>query len=242
MRINRFYIDTVLSVDTTVGLPAETAHYVCNVLRLSQDDPVVLFNGDGNEYSGRIASIAKKRASVDVDAKLSIDAQSPLPLHLGQAVSKGDRMDIVLQKATELGVSEITPLLTERCAVKLSSERWLKKHAQWLKIIQSACEQCGRNTLPTLHQPKSLNQWLSDSTSATRLLFSPTAQRRLSQLSPPSQGFRLLIGPEGGLSEQEIYTAKEAGYAETYLGPRILRTETAAIAVVSVLQGVYGDL
>lgn len=242
MRIPRFFIDALLSPDSIVELPNETAHYVANVLRLHSGAAVVAFNGDGNEYSATIETISKRKATLAIDAKLSVDVQSPLNIHLGQGVSKGDRMDFVLQKATELGVTEITPIITERCTVKLAPERWQKKIGQWQKIIQSACEQSGRNTLPTLNAPVDLPAWLSQTTSQARLVLDPREQQKLRDLPPSQTGFRLLIGPEGGLTDQETYTAKQAGYTGISLGPRILRTETAALTTISVLQGCFGDL
>lgn len=242
MRIPRFYQDNCFIVDQTYSLSDDTAHYVHNVLRLPIDAPVVLFNGDGNEYSAYISETKKRSVTVMIDAKLSIDVQSPLSLHLGQAVSKGDRMDFALQKATELGVTEITPIITERCNVKLSAERWSKKSSQWQKILQAACEQCGRNTLPTLHAPLTVSQWLATSTQETRIILDPNSQQRLSHLNYSQHGFRLMIGPEGGLTEQEVYAAKQAGYQSIVTGPRVLRTETAALTIVAVLQSMFGDL
>ncbi|WP_100656735.1 16S rRNA (uracil(1498)-N(3))-methyltransferase [Alteromonas flava] len=241
MRISRFFVASDLAVDTAVIMPAETAHYMANVLRLLPQTPVVLFNGDGNEYSGVVSSISKRQAEVYIDAKLAIDPQSPLVLHLGQAVSKGDRMEWVLQKATELGVTHITPVITERCAVKLSAERWDKKLSQWAKIIQAACEQSGRNTLPVLNNPIHLPDWLKTSSDQTRILFDPSAHQRIQQLEGNCRGFRILVGPEGGLSEQEVYTAVQNGYQALTMGPRILRTETAAVAAISILQSNFGD-
>lgn len=242
MRIPRFFIDTTLQVDTHIDMPTPVAHYIYNVLRLEGGTPVVLFNGDGSEYSGEISECSKRKVVIDVGAKLSIDVQSPLTTHLGQAVSKGDRMDFVLQKATELGVTHITPILTERCAVKLNAERWAKKRIQWQKIVASACEQSGRNTVPAVNDPVSLQHWLSLSTKESRLIFDPNERQRLTSLPPSSAGFRLLVGPEGGLTEQEVYAAKQNGYQGISMGPRILRTETAAIAALSALQAIHGDL
>lgn len=241
MRIPRFYQNESFIVDHPYTLSDETAHYISNVLRLPVDAPVVLFNGDGNEYSAYITEAKKRSITVLINSKLSIDVQSPLSLHLGQAVSKGDRMDIALQKATELGVSEITPIITERCNVKLNAERWEKKYNQWLKLIQAACEQCGRNTLPVLNKPVSTNQWLAASTKETRIILDPKSEQKLNCLNYASNGFRVFIGPEGGLTEQEVYAAKQAGYIGITAGPRILRTETAALAVIAILQSMFGD-
>ena len=203
---------------------------------------MVLFNGDGNEYSAQIIDVSRKQVVVEADACLTIGKESPLSIHLGQGVSKGDRMDTVLQKSVELGVSEITPILTQRCAVKLDEKRWEKKIQQWQKIITGACEQCGRNTVPKLNAPVTLNQWLASPTQASRLILAPGAEQPLSKTPYSTHGFRLLIGPEGGLSEQEIHQANENGYSSVSLGPRILRTETAALTSVSILQSLHGDL
>lgn len=223
-------------------LDDSAAHHVATVLRLKAEHPVVLFNGDGNEYSAHIVEVDRRRVSVEADACLSLSKESPLPIHLGQGVSKGDRMDTVLQKSVELGVTEITPLITQRCAVKLDEKRWEKKYRQWQKIIIAACEQCGRNVVPTLHPPTQLNQWFADSTHATRLVLSPRATHSVSHQPYNSHGFRLLIGPEGGLTESEIHQASEAGFHNASLGPRVLRTETAAITTLSILQAQHGDL
>ncbi len=242
MRIPRFFVANQLAADSEIDLPKDVAHYISNVLRLTSEAPIVLFNGDGNEYSATLTNVSKRHAQAYVDAKLSIDVQSNLRIHLGQAVSKGDRMDWVLQKATELGVDAITPVQTQRCAVKLSAERWQKKSEQWHKVIQSACEQCGRNTLPTLNAPVSAAEWLKSQTSATRIIFDPNEEMRLANLQLPSSEVRIFVGPEGGLTEQEVYSAKQIGYLGLSLGPRILRTETAALATIAALQAMHGDL
>jgi 16S rRNA (uracil1498-N3)-methyltransferase len=242
MRISRFYTPMPMRVDDEIELDPQLSHYINNVLRLKQSDPIVLFNGDGNEYTADILSISKKQVVAIVNSQLSMRSESPLNIHLAQGVSKGDRMDFVLQKSVELGVSEITPVITERCAVKLSTERWQKKTEQWQKIIISACEQSGRNVLPILHQPIALNKWLGQTTEQQKVILTPGSSKYMSSLSRPVQGFRLLIGPEGGLSEQEIYTSEQTGFESVNLGPRILRTETAALASISILQALFGDL
>lgn len=242
MRIPRIYHPDLLSVDTTIDLSDDGSNHVANVLRLEQGHPVVLFNGDGNEYSAELASVKKRSVKVTIDAKLEISIESSLSIHLGQGVSRGDRMDFAIQKAVELGVDEITPLLTERCGVKLSTERWAKKHQQWQKLIVSACEQCGRNVVPTLHPCTQINQWVQESTSQLRLTLHPKSNSRLRNLSIPPKGVRLLIGPEGGFSESEIYMTEEAGFNTVNMGPRVLRTETAAMASIAALQATHGDL
>lgn len=242
MRIPRIYIDAKLEVDQTVVLNGDAVNHLANVLRLKANHPIVLFNGDNNEYSAVLTDINKRQATAMVDACLAMSVETPLGIHLGQGISRGDRMDFVLQKSVELGVSEITPLITERCGVKLSSERWQKKHQQWLKIIIGACEQSGRNTIPTLHMPMPFEQWIQQATQQTRLTLHPRAEKRLTDIAPTPYGFRLLIGPEGGLSDKEIYQTQEFGYIESLLGPRVLRTETAALTALAVLQSRFGDL
>lgn len=241
MRIPRVYYPHPITLDEEFLLTDDAGHHIATVLRLKANHPIVLFNGDGNEYSAQIISIQRKKVVVEADACLSISKESPLALHLGQGVSKGDRMDTVLQKSVELGVTEITPVITERCAVKLDAARWEKKQLQWQKIIIGACEQTGRSILPTLNMPVSLNQWLSESTNSSRLVLAPGAEQPLVKQPYNSQGFRLLIGPEGGLSDTEIHQANESGYTSVSLGPRILRTETAAIASITILQAQHGD-
>lgn len=242
MRIARFYHPEPIVLDTEFALCEDAAHHVATVLRLKANQPIVLFNGDGNEYSAQIISVSRKQVTVEADACLSLNKESPLSLHLGQGVSKGDRMETVLQKSVELGVTEITPLITERCTVKLDEKRWEKKVQQWQKIIVAACEQCGRNRLPVLHPVTPLSKWLSQSTKTSRLVLSPGAETSLSKQPYCTHGYRLLIGPEGGLSDAEVHHAQESSYTATTLGPRILRTETAAITSLSILQAVHGDI
>jgi 16S rRNA (uracil1498-N3)-methyltransferase len=225
MRIPRIYYPNPIPLEEEFQLTEEAGHHIASVLRLKANHPIVLFNGDGNEYSAQIINAQRKKVFVEADACLTLSKESSLNIHLGQGVSKGDRMDTVLQKSVELGVTEITPILTERCTVKLDEARWEKKLLQWQKIIIGACEQSGRNTLP----------------SSSRLVLAPGAEKPLARQPYNSQGFRLLIGPEGGLSEGEIHQANESGFTSCSLGPRILRTETAAISSISILQAQHGD-
>ena len=203
---------------------------------------MVLFNGDGNDYPSEILAISKTSVLVLVSSQLSLHNESSLNIHLAQGVSKGERMDFAIQKAVELGVSEITPVITERCAVKLSQERWDKKHEQWQKMIISACEQSNRNVLPKLNSAIDLSAWQKQTTDQTKIVLSPRSSQYLSHMSKPQQGVRLLIGPEGGLSDQEIYTCEQTGYFAANMGPRILRTETAALTAIAILQSLFGDL
>jgi 16S rRNA (uracil1498-N3)-methyltransferase len=242
MQIPRIFYPETLVTDTQIALSQDAANHVANVLRLKEGHPIVLFNGDGNEYSGHLDSVKKREVIAFVDAKLSLSVESPLSIHLGQGVSKGDRMDVVLQKSVELGVSEITPIISERCVVKLSPERWQKKQTQWQKIIISACEQSGRNIIPKLNSVTSIQDWIKQSTTQLRLTLDPKSRYKMNQLDYQHQGFRLLIGPEGGLSEKEMYYAEESGYQSVSMGPRILRTETAALTSLAILQSRFGDI
>ncbi|OFA32575.1 16S rRNA (uracil(1498)-N(3))-methyltransferase [Glaciecola punicea] len=242
MRIPRFFIEDPLIIDSTINAPTELAHYMHNVLRLRIGTPIVLFNGNGSDFPSEIVDIQKRSASILINAQISLSLESPLHLHLGQGVSKGERMDFALQKSVELGVTEITPIITENCNVKLDQERWDKKLAAWQKLIIGACEQSQRNILPILHQPVTMHQWLGQSSDLTKIILAPGAKTYLSGLQQPQKGFRVVIGPEGGLSEKEIYTATETGYTPVNIGSRILRTETAAIACLAILQAKHGDI
>ena len=242
MRISRIYYPYELSVDSYITLTDDATNHVANVLRAKSGQAVVLFNGDGNEYSAEFSEVAKRKVVVYIDSKISINVESPLNIHLGQGVSRGDRMEWVIQKSVELGVTDITPLLTERCGVKLSNERWTKKHEQWQKLAIAACEQCGRNVLPNIHEPSLFTDWINASTNQVRLTLHPRAELAFRHVSLPPAGARLLIGPEGGFSNQEIYQTEQNGFQTIQLGPRVLRTETAAITAISALQAIHGDL
>jgi 16S rRNA (uracil1498-N3)-methyltransferase len=242
MRISRIYYPFELSTDTYVTLTDDATNHLANVLRAKTGQALVLFNGDGSEYSAQLSEVTKRKVVVHIDSKISISIESPLSIHLGQGISRGDRMEWVIQKSIELGVTEITPLITERCGVKLSKERWSKKHEQWQKLSIAACEQCGRNVLPLLHAPIIFTDWIGLSTNQVRLTLHPRAEKAFRHVTMPAAGARLLIGPEGGFSEQEIYQTEQNGFQTIQLGPRVLRTETAAIAAISALQAIHGDL
>jgi 16S rRNA (uracil1498-N3)-methyltransferase len=171
-----------------------------------------------------------------------VENESPLNIHLAQGISRGDRMDFTLQKSVELGVNTITPIFTERCGVKLSGERLEKKHQQWQKIVISACEQSGRCAVPIVATPIYLADWLAQETAALKLNLHPKAEHSIMNLPIENQRVRLLIGPEGGLSDDEIANANKAGFHDVLLGPRVLRTETAALTAITALQCRYGDL
>jgi 16S rRNA (uracil1498-N3)-methyltransferase len=204
-------------------------------------DALVLFNGRGGQYPATISAIERKAVVVASAEQEALECESPLHLQLGIAVSRGERMDWVVQKATELGVSCIAPLVSERTEVKLGAERGEKKLRHWQQIATSACEQCGRNRLPQILAPQSLAGWLQDVQADLRLVLHHTAVTRDPGPAPP-RSVALLVGPEGGLSEEEIRAAEEAGFASLQLGPRVLRTETAPLAAIAILQARWGDM
>jgi len=242
MRIPRIYHSGELTIGQSVELDSDAANHVGRVLRLSIDAEIILFNGLGGEYSAILIESGKKKVIAQVNTFADKCIESPLNIHLGQGISRGDKMELTIQKAVELGVTEITPLFTERCGVKLSGERLEKKLNQWKKIVISACEQCARNTIPVIHSPRSLEAWASEQTDELKLNLHPRASYSINSLPEPVHGIRLVIGPEGGLSDTEIEFASEQGFDEVLIGPRVLRTETAGLTVISALQTRFGDL
>ena len=241
MRIPRIYQEQALSNGAVVTLDDNGANHVARVLRLKVGAPLILFNGDGNEYDAVVHAIGKRTVDVVLTSARQRDVESPLHITLAQGISKGERMDHVVQKAVELGVTRIVPLLTEHCAVNLSGERLYKRLRHWQAIAISACEQCGRNRLPQIESPLELKQWLAQEQEGLRLVLDPLAVTTMAQIAAPRGKATLLIGPEGGLSEGEIRSAQDCGYHGVRLGPRVLRTETAALAAVSVVQSLWGD-
>ncbi|MDN3652104.1 16S rRNA (uracil(1498)-N(3))-methyltransferase [Thalassotalea ponticola] len=242
MSNNRFFQDSPLQVGQQVVLSDDVFGHVVRVLRLQTGDNISLFNGDGCDYQATLSEVSKKQASALIEGVEQIDNESPLSIHLGQGISRGDRMDFTLQKSVELGVSQITPLFTVRCGVKLNSERLEKKRQQWQKIVVSACEQSGRATVPEVKPAMSLEQWLQQPNDDLKLNLHPKAQYSISTLPMQTSSVRLLVGPEGGLSDAEIEQAEQADFIPVLLGPRVLRTETAALCAITALQCKFGDL
>ncbi len=238
MRLSRFFIDAPLSLGQH-ELPEAQAHYISRVLRHVAGDAVQLFDGSGQEYLGELIEVGKKAVRVELREQLAGQAESPLRIHLGQGLSRGERMDWAIQKATELGVSEITPIVSERCEVRLKDERADKRLAHWRQVAISACEQCGRSVLPVIHAPITLAEWQAHVQAELKLVLHPVAAPLESHARPHSLAF--LIGPEGGLSEAEVAQAKAAGFHAARLGPRVLRTETAPVVALAVAQQLWGD-
>ncbi len=237
MRLSRFFIDAPLSLGRH-PLPEASAHYISRVLRLSAGSAVQLFDGSGSEFRGELLEVGKKSVIVELHERVTGMPESPLRIHLGQGLSRGERMDWAIQKATELGVTQITPIVSERCEVRLSDERADKRLAHWRQIAISACEQCGRSVLPVIHSPVSLRDWLPVEADL-KLVLHPVAEPLTSHARPQTLAF--LIGPEGGLSESEVEQAANQGFQPARLGPRVLRTETAPVVALSVAQQLWGD-
>ncbi len=238
MRLSRFFIDAPLALGSH-ALPEAQAHYIGRVLRLAPGAAVQLFDGSGFEYLGELSEVGKKQVQVELREQLRGMPESPLRIHLGQGLSRGERMDWAIQKATELGASEITPIVSERCEVRLKEERADKRLAHWRQIASSACEQSGRSVLPLIHSPLSLSQWLQQVDAELKLVLHPVAQPLSSHAKP--QSLALLIGPEGGLSDAEVSEAQRAGFNPARFGPRVLRTETAPVVALSLAQQLWGD-
>jgi 16S rRNA (uracil1498-N3)-methyltransferase len=241
MRLSRFYLPQTLSPGANVRLDEESAHYVRTVLRLRKGAELRVFDGGGGEYSAALTEVSKDAVSAVLGDFLAREAESPLSTHLGLGIARGERMDLGIQKAVELGVSAIAPLFTEHCVVRLDASRLEQRMKHWRGIIQGACEQCGRNRPPILHEPEKLEDWARRA-SGLRLFLHPHGGKSLRELSPPTEGVSLLSGPEGGFAESERRLAMEAGFVPLRLGPRILRAETAALAALAAIQAYWGDL
>ncbi|WP_339489679.1 16S rRNA (uracil(1498)-N(3))-methyltransferase [Pseudomonas sp. EL_65y_Pfl2_R95] len=238
MRLSRFFIDAPLSIGQH-ALPEAHAHYISRVLRHGVGDGVQLFDGSGDEYLGELIEVGKKTVRVDLRERIAGQPESPLSIHLGQGLSRGERMDWAIQKATELGATEISPIISERCEVRLKDDRADKRMSHWRQVAISACEQCGRSVVPVIHPPISLSDWLGQIDSELKLVLHPVAEPLESHAKPQSLAF--LIGPEGGLNEAEVDQAKAQGFHAARLGPRVLRTETAPVVALSVAQQLWGD-
>jgi 16S rRNA (uracil1498-N3)-methyltransferase len=239
----RLYVEASLQPGTACTLPPAQAHHAARVLRLAPGDPVTLFNGDGAEYPGIIARAERGRVTVEVAGRVEVDREAPLVVTLAQAISGGERMDYTLQKAVELGVCAIQPLSSVRSVVKLDADRAERRLAHWRTVVAAACEQSGRNRVPPVAPVAALREWLARGTAghALSLLLSPRAGTRLRDLARPAGGVVLLAGPEGGYAPEEEDMARRAGCTPVRLGPRVLRTETAAVAALAAMQTLWGD-
>lgn len=243
MRIPRIYLDEPLQAGHTVVLPEQAGEHVTRVLRLERGHPLILFNGGGREYDATLASLARRAVTAEITAVREADRESGLRITLAQGIARGEKMDWILQKATELGATRIVPLVTERTEVKLDEERAERRLAHWISVVAGACEQCGRTRLPEVVLPQRLDRWLGSVTSGPelRLALLPEGTASVRDLSLSEAGALLVVGPEGGLSEHDTRLLEHAGFSALRLGPRILRTETAGIAALAALQALHGD-
>lgn len=242
MRIPRIYHPEPITCPGELELSEEAANHVGRVLRMTAGQALQLFDGSNQVFDAEIVQAGKKNVRVHVNAGVVEDRESPLHLHLGQVISRGEKMEFTIQKSIELGVNVITPLISERCGVRLDAERMDKKLSQWQKIAVAACEQCGRNRVPEIRPAIALEAWCAQQDAALKLNLHPRASASINTLPQPVSAVRLLIGPEGGLSEQEIAMTAQHGFTDILLGPRVLRTETTALTAITALQVRFGDL
>lgn len=238
----RVYQAIPLDLSAMICLDTNASHHLARVLRVNVGDKLMLFNNTEFEYEAIITRLDKEGVKIQVIDRFPCRTESPLSLHLAQGIARGEKMDFIVQKAVELGVNTITPLFTEHCNVKLEKERAEKRLSHWQSVAISACEQSGRGRIPSVENPTSITKWLTSITAETRFVLSPHTPTKLPKMLPVNTQIALLIGPEGGLSEKEVKMAEEVGFLALNLGPRILRTETASIAALSILQRLYGDM
>lgn len=244
MRLTRVYVDAPVVAGKRLVVAGSAANHIARVLRLRSGDALTVFDGSGGEFGARVEEFRKEAVVVSVEEHRTLDRESPLSLTLAQGVSRGERMDWIIQKATELGASRIVPVFTKRSVVRLDDKQAERKLQHWRAIAVSACEQCGRNRLPDVATPVDFFDVLPAgfSPASTRLLLSPTGDLRIDDLEDVGKGITVLIGPEGGLEDVEHEAAIAAGFKAVRMGPRVLRTETAAIAALTIIQRYFGDL
>jgi len=245
MRAIRIHLEHPLAVGQRLTLPEAASNHLSRVLRLAVGDECLLFNGDGHDYAARLVSAQKRSSDVEILACTAVANESPLAITLAQGIARGEKMDLILQKATELGVACIVPIITERTEVKLEGERSDKKKQHWQGVIAAACEQSGRARLPSLDEPTTLARYAAAETANIKLVLDPEGELSLSDLqissTPPQPNVALVIGPEGGLSERDLAALRAGGFRGVRIGPRILRTETAGLAAIAALQAMFGD-
>ena len=246
MRLTRAWVDLPLAPGARIGLPDHAASHLLRVLRLREGDGCVLFNGDGHDYQARIVAVGKRGGEVEVLERRVVDNESPLRITLLQGIARGEKMDLILQKATELGVARIVPVQSERSEVRLDGARLARRIEHWRAVVAAACEQCGRARLPAIEEPVGVGAIGGIAQAAAlRLTLDPQGAHALPSLAsrmPADGGVAVAIGPEGGWSPRDREQLRAAGYEGLRLGPRILRTETAGLAAIAALQAMYGDL
>lgn len=242
MRVPRIYHPEPIAAGSEIALSEEAANHVGRVLRMGTGQAIQLFDGSNQVFDANIIRADKKSVHVSIVSGEIDDRESPLHIHLGQVMSRGEKMEFTIQKSIELGVSLITPLFSERCGVKLDAERLNKKLQQWQKIAIAACEQCGRNRVPEIRPAMDLETWCAEEEQGLKLNLHPRASASINTLPLPVERVRLLIGPEGGLSADEIAMTARYQFTDILLGPRVLRTETTALTAITALQVRFGDL
>lgn len=240
MRIPRFYDPQSLQLDQLIELNDAVVQHVCRALRMRVGDELILFNGDGLEYKAQLETVEKRRASARITQQDDRHIESPLDIRIGQSLSRGERMDYAVQKATEMGMQQMFPLFSERCEVKLSTDRQDKRIRHWQQVAISACEQSGRCKVPTIGAPQTLEQWVKQEDAELKLVLHHHTATPLAEMDAP-ESIALLIGPEGGLTEQEVELARDHGFQPVAFGPRVMRTETAPVAALALLQYLWGD-
>ena len=240
--MTRIFQPYTINQNSLITLDDNAFNHLIRVLRMKTGESITLFDGSNQITPAVIHEVNKKTVIVKTENSVLDNRESPLNIHLGQVISRGDKMEFTIQKSVELGVNTITPLLSERCGVKLDQERLEKKVQQWQKIVISACEQCGRNIIPSINPVMKLENWCANLTDSLKLNLHPKAEQGINQLPNDNKNISLLIGPEGGLSNEEISMTHQYQFTDILLGPRVLRTETAALTAITALQVRLGDL
>ncbi len=240
--MTRIFQPYTINQNSLITLDDNAFNHLIRVLRMKTGESITLFDGSNQITPAVIHEVNKKTVIVKTENSVLDNRESPLNIHLGQVISRGDKMEFTIQKSVELGVNTITPLLSERCGVKLDQERLEKKVQQWQKIVISACEQCGRNIIPSINPVMKLETWCANLTDSLKLNLHPKAEQGINQLANDNKNISLLIGPEGGLSNEEINMTHQYQFTDILLGPRVLRTETAALTAITALQVRLGDL
>ncbi|WP_294911072.1 16S rRNA (uracil(1498)-N(3))-methyltransferase [uncultured Gilliamella sp.] len=240
--MTRIFQPYTINQNSLITLDDNAFNHLIRVLRMKTGESITLFDGSNQITPAVIHEVNKKTVIVKTANSVLDNRESPLNIHLGQVISRGDKMEFTIQKSVELGVNTITPLLSERCGVKLDQERLEKKVQQWQKIVISACEQCGRNIIPCINPVMKLENWCANLTDSLKLNLHPKAEQGINQLANDNKNISLLIGPEGGLSNEEINMTHQYQFTDILLGPRVLRTETAALTAITALQVRLGDL
>jgi 16S rRNA (uracil1498-N3)-methyltransferase len=243
--MNRFYHSKPININETIVMDDFAAYHALKVMRLKINDHLILFNGDGSDYTGQVIRIRKRQVEVSIKSKKKIKNESNLRVILLQALTSSEKMDLVIQKTTELGISEIQPIVCERSIVKIKNEKLEKKLSHWRQVSIAACEQCGRAKIPTIHKPENIIKYLekiAESDKDTKIILSPDATQSIDNIPKIKQDIKVLIGPEGDFTNQELDLSIQKGFTAIKMGPRILRTETVPITILSILQYKYGDI